>query len=457
MRKRRLFPLLLAAASTLLALVGAELSLRLWASRPSPPPSIPDYGDTWRTDGLGPGGYLKPNLDLEVRDGQGGTVPFVTESHGFRRRTDVARRPSSGTFRLLVLGDSFVAGYRVGQEETFTHLLEAGSGEHPGIARLEALPAVIEEPVTGLHYLDRHGLAFHPDAVLLGLTLGNDIVQTWANLEPEGAHRWATRDDGSPGARVIPNPQARPDALARRARRLELPSRCFDPRRARAADRRSWLDALAARSHLARRLRDLLAARSRTAGPQPVVSTWGEYRRPRLLDSNGLGVCLVAPPAEIETAFRRLEAVLAGYRDLARAHGVELVVASFPQRYAVQPEDWQATVEAYGLIPDCFDPAAPGRRLARMCRRLDLPCADPTETLRETHRRRGESLYLPGGDMHWNALGHRAFAEAIGPVIRRVEKAWRRAGERSTTEGAADRLATRPEPETGPEPEPEQP
>ena len=448
MRSRRLFPLVLMAASTLLALAGAELVLRLWALRPAGAPP-PDYGDTWRSDGLGSGGYLRPNLDLEVRGGHGGTVPFVTESHGFRRRDEVERWPPPETFRLLVLGDSFVAGYRVGQEETFTHRLEAEAVEGPGSRELQVLPAVIEEPVTGLHYLERHGLGFHPDAVLLGLTLGNDIVQTWAALEPEGSHRWPVPsdeeadngdEDGNDTIRVIPNPQARPEDLALRARRLELPRRCFDPARRRPSHPRSWLDPLAERSLLVRRLRELVASRARGTGPQAVVSTWGEYHRPRLLDSNGLGVCLVDPPGEIATAYQRLEAILEGYRDLTAAHGVELVVALFPQRFEVQTADWQTAVDAYGLVPECFDPSLPGRRVRRICERLEVRSVDPTEALRDVHRRRGESLYLPGGDMHWNASGHRAFAVAMRPVLRQLVSA--------EVGGPAAEVATGPEPET---------
>ena len=150
---------------------------------------------------------------------------------------------------------------------------------------------------------------------------------------------------------------------------------------------------------------------------QTVSSLWGQYVPPLLFDNNGLGMYLDPPPPRIRTAYRRLFAVLEAYRDLCAAHGVRFVVALFPQRFQVQPPDWQATIRAYGLRPECFDLQAPDRRIRAFCRRAGIPCLDPTEAMSRQFARTGRSLYLPRGDMHWNAEGHRAFAEATEDAV----------------------------------------
>jgi hypothetical protein len=49
-----------------------------------------DYGDTWRRDGLGPGGSLEPGFSAEVIDGYGGTVRWTSDASGFRHDREIA-------------------------------------------------------------------------------------------------------------------------------------------------------------------------------------------------------------------------------------------------------------------------------------------------------------------------------------------------------------------------------
>ena len=69
----------------------------------------------------------------------------------------------------------------MGQKETFSALLEEWINRHYG--KCEVLVAETEEPATALYYLDHFGVKFHPDLVLLGITLGNDIAQTYFSLD----------------------------------------------------------------------------------------------------------------------------------------------------------------------------------------------------------------------------------------------------------------------------------
>ena len=381
------------------ALALGELALRLVEGTGSGnADGVLDYGDTWRSDGLGPGGYLRASLEARVRDGYGGTVRWRTDAAGFRRDGETSPEPAPGALRLLSLGDSFTAGYRVDQEATFSRRLEQALESRSA----EILVAVTEEPATALAYFGESGLAWKPDAVLLGLTLGNDIAQSYAALHPVGPYRWDQEI-------LLANADHDAEGLQGDLIDLELPPGCQSQEPPPAPRFRG----LQRRSALARALGRLGEGRR----GQAIVSTWQPGPPTKLLDSNGLGVFLEDPPLEIRRAYENLFLILAAAGEQARENGVAFAVALFPQRYQVQPADWSRTVEVYGLDPGCFDLLGPNRRLAAFARDAGIPLFDPTADLARLHEETGVALYLPAGDMHWNAAGHRAFAEAVAPAV----------------------------------------
>lgn len=374
---------------------------------------ILDYGDVWREGGLGEGGLLEEGFAGRVRGGYGGFVRWTNDAAGFRRDEEVARERAAGSLRILSLGDSFTAGYRVGQEETFSYLLEEHLDAADRWTEVEVLISLIESPPTGLLYLERHGLGWHPDLVLLGLTLGNDVAQAYLILDPRGELRLAAPGEG--GSAIAENPDADQEALVADHWSWTLPRRCFDPRAAAPPRARPETEEDGLR--LRRLATSRLAARREREAPSAVASLWGRYRRPLLFDNHGLGLYLAEPPPRVRGAFERLFAMLRAFRDLCAEREVGFAVALFPQRFQVQERDWQATVAAYGLDPGCFDLMAPNRRIAAFCRRAGIPCLDPTEDLARRFEAAGESLYLPRGDMHWNARGHQAFFEATAEQV----------------------------------------
>jgi len=370
---------------------------------------LADYRDTWRDGGLGPGGYLLESFDRQVLGGDGRPVRWHNNAQGFRHDRPTSALPGDGVLRILSLGDSFTAGYRVGQDETFSYLLEQRAAALAGVDAAEVLISVIEQPTAGLDYLERYGLQLDPDLVLLGLTLGNDLVQTWGSLHPAGTYRWQ-------GSQLRLNPAADASTIESIARQTALPKACLTDQPP-VGEGTLALTLKAGPTPSIRWLRSLRTAALERRRGSAIVSTWPNIEGPRLFDSNGLGIFLIEPPTEIEQAWDELRRVLAAYQRLTREAGIELVVVLFPQRYQVQALDWRRTVEVYGLQPTCFDLQLPNRRLAEITAQLDLRLLDPTASLRARFSATGDPLYLPRGDMHWNAAGHRALAAAIWPDL----------------------------------------
>jgi hypothetical protein len=400
--------------------------------------------EAFRRDALGDAGFLAPFFRGYVTDEYGQPVEWLNNSSGFRSRRDFAPQPPPGTLRILALGDSILVGHRVGQDDTIGFRLEEWLRERRH-RDAEVLIAAIEHPATGLYYLQSRGLRFAPHLVVLGISIGDDIAQVYFNLGAFGKYRLL----GGTGDHVLElNPAADHDAQVTALRSLRLPAACLGPRglsqagggtRAVAASLSnvgptnagdapgathptgaagsSARTATSSPLHLLAGLRGWLADRRLRHAPQAAISTWGAYVDPALFDGNALGIYLKDPPAEIDEAFRRLAFVLRGFRRVCANHGIRLAVLILPQRTQVQPPDWQATVEAYGLRPGCFDPLTPNRKIVAICRRIGVTCLDPTPALADLYRASGDSLYMPLGDAHLTARGDGAVVAAIRDQI----------------------------------------
>jgi hypothetical protein len=106
--------------------------------------------------------------------GESGDVRWRTDRHGFRRAGDATIEKPEGTRRVLLVGDSFAVGYRVGQADDLGSRLQQALGEAG--APVEVLAAGAGYPSQAARVVASR-LRFAPDLVVLGLTLGNDLQQ----------------------------------------------------------------------------------------------------------------------------------------------------------------------------------------------------------------------------------------------------------------------------------------
>ena len=310
----------------------------------------------------------------------------------------------------------------MGQHETFSYLTERRLLQSMAPTKVEVMVSVIEEPATGLYYLEKWGITFDPTLVVLGITLGNDIAQTHVRLATEYT---LSRSSSSP---ILSNSKTDDAAAYKRGlRELAIPSRCLSATTGgdAALVQSDVENQLLGRPNdhslrLLQALQPLFIQRTSSDVPQTVLSTWGAYRRPRLFDNNGLGVFLVEQPAEMAAALGDLLSLLLAYDHFCERHGVDFLVVLFPQRYQVQPRDWEKTVEVYGLNKNCFDLDAPNKLILSFCERQNIRCVDSAPALRASHLNTGMSNYLPNNDMHWNPSGHRVVAEMLAPVVERI-------------------------------------
>jgi hypothetical protein len=398
------FVLVSVLLSLAIAVVLAEVCLGVKES--STKKSGLDYADTKRFQTLGWGGYLKENLNIYVTDGLGGQVRWTTNTHGFRSDRVFSREPLPGVLRILALGDSFNAGFRVGQDETLAYWRNEWINRHYGPA--EILVAETEEPSVALYYLDKFGLQLKPQIVLLGITLGNDIVQAYQGLDPNGRYILNTENgvvhieknqNSMIGFEELAANKIPPEYL-----KSETPTEKFIRRTGR------WLT----RRHLLRGFYQQHEA----------ITSWGDRDNLSLFDpNNGFGVFADPLPPKIEEAYQRLFRTLEAFALICRQHHILCAVQIFPQRYQVQPEDWARALKEYGLEASRFNLMGPNQKIAAFCREHGIICIDPTAAMAKWYSETQKPLYLPRGDMHWNKAGHHAFFECSLPVFANLVQA----------------------------------
>ena len=101
-------------------------------------------------------------------------------------RTSYEKPP--GTFRILLLGDSFMEAIQVEQQETTAAVLERRlRAAHPDL-NVEVINSGVAGWGTGIEglYLDNEGYKFQPDLVLVSFFIGNDLHDNFYKLQLAG-------------------------------------------------------------------------------------------------------------------------------------------------------------------------------------------------------------------------------------------------------------------------------
>jgi hypothetical protein len=419
--------LFLALFASLTGLAAIEFSLFLFKGGPIGQFELLDYGDVvdfssayqWP---FHEGGALKPGVTARViGDSATGLVDWTTDSHGFRNTSEIKSKPSEGTYRILFIGDSFVVGYRVDQQEFIGSVLEDLMQEKVegkfAALNIEVVNACIQSPGTGLVWLQEHGLTYSPDLVVLGVTLGNDIGSTCVELDPEGPYDVSIREDG---LYSIKPPVARsPDmSAAERLGSVYLPAMAF---------RHDGLigtlggisDSILVKLQQTKLVANLRMLASDTDAPSAIHSSGGDTAfHVRAFDViHGLGSFYIGNGIEeADLCMLRLGEVLQSTNTLLASEGVRLVVVIIPQRFQVNENEWNLTTSRYQLEPLSFDLDRPNRFIMQWCREHNINCLDLTPALQRSAAN-GASLYLLAGDQHWNSDGHRLAAELLSDYL----------------------------------------
>ena len=319
------------------------------------------------------------------------TVPVQITTDG-RRDLERPLEKAPGTYRILLLGDSFVEAMQVPIEQTFARTLEATLKRRGG-PPVDVFSMGVSGYGTTSEYLwyRDHGRAFHPDLVLLSFYPGNDVRNNSPTLEPTLRPRYGA--DGT---------LERVDGVSTEGEQHGVLG---------ASAAYMYVRKLILTQHpaLAERLASLGVLNRAALRPVPMadgvpVDYW---------------VYAADPPPEWRDAWTHTEQLLTALRDAVTADGARLVVMVVTSREQIYPADWQQLQQQYPPMQRItWDLDGPERRVLGWCERSGVACVRLSPAFEA--QRDGQRLHFLY-DGHWTAAGHALAARTVDEFLHEME------------------------------------
>lgn len=290
-------------------------------------------------------------------------VAVILNSQGYRQ-PELGLGPLPAR-RIVAIGDSFTFGHGVEGEEAYPRVLERLLTRTVG-PEVSVVNAGVPGRWVDEYYLElrERSLGLAPEAVLVGLFVGNDI-----DAEDARTHRWSEVDA-----------QGRPLRIEIAGARIEEGHHVQHVRKAR------WALPVIRSSHVAQLAFDGFRA-------------LGQAFRPRIKDPY---VFEREYAPETEEALARVEDLLIAMRDLCRARDIEFLVVLIPTREQLDP----AARERFPAL----DWDKPQRLLGDFFARNAIPWLDLRPAFAAAA---GSAPLYYESDGHWTARGHAVAASAI--------------------------------------------
>lgn len=305
------------------------------------------------------------------------------------RGPEVALKPSPGTFRIALLGDSFIEAFEVPFEKTAGEVLERRLSDLRGTP-VEVLNFGVGGYGTTQELLTlRHEVwKYSPDLVLLAMTTGNDISDNYRPMN---------RGDYRPYY-VFRGPDLELDTSFLRTK--EYRNRAVGTRKLLGVVRHSRVAQLINRVRHVRRKSERRGANA-TGAPG---------------DEVGLRDQVQVPPAtpEWEEAWRVTEGVLRLMRDECRKKNTAFALVTLTRGIQVTPvrEKKEKFLRQLGTK----DLYYPERRLAEFGKREGIPMLNLAPTMAKRAEERQVYFHADHDSLgvgHWNEQGNRAAGELI--------------------------------------------
>jgi lysophospholipase L1-like esterase len=313
--------------------------------------------------------------------------------------TDHAPEKPPGTFRILMLGDSFVQALQVGEAETAHQLLEnrLNQASPPGRASVEVISAGVVNWGTNqqLVYYREQGQFFRPDLVLLMFYLGNDFQDNLPGngLTVQGVNCYAPYFGLCEG-QLVPSPLAYAPGLP------PAQDSCSPFRQSLA----QGAGQLYSYSRLYRQLDPLLVSR------RPRQAFGQEY------DSPYSALYLPNDEAVLEQAWQITEATLAQLRREVEAGRGRLAVGLISPDIIIRLARLSPAEQDIFLRDNPIFAQAqidrPNQRLAAFLEQQDIPFLDLAPPMVDHLAANPSPLYFLG-EGHWTAEGNRVAADAL--------------------------------------------
>jgi hypothetical protein len=377
---RRLAPLVLILFGCLAAFLLLETALRVYdATRPLPPEP---RGSFWKQ--LHGYGWLHhPGIEGRWFDERGEfSVAVKMSSHGLRDVEHDWAKPA-GTFRILVLGDSYMEAVQVELEQIFARQLEKELRARGRAVEVINASASDWGTDNALVYLREEGWRYSPDLVLLAFTTANDVRNNSVvlNQRVPNPNPWKPTFTVAADGKLVFHPMPQ----------LPPPEPLVPPR--------PWWRGSRALSFFANRIGPFVAS----SEPAPDAKK-DDFSRTLPAD---MLVYSPEPPPEIDEAWKVTKALVLETKKEAGAHGARfaMVLVDGPWTYY---DAWWQLMTMWDEKARRWNPARPNEVLGEFAREAGIESLDLRTAF--TTKKGEERLYFEF-DPHWTAAGHRLAAQ----------------------------------------------
>lgn len=311
------------------------------------------------------------------------------DANGFRGPGREAAK-GAGTFRILLLGDSFTEALQVEEDETFAALLER-SLDPARSGAIEVWNGGVSGYGTDNELLAwRNGLSrLAPDLVILVMSQ-NDVYENSREMIEAGPLPYPDKPYFVRRSGGVPQLQNDPVSS------FEPPPRAF----------REWL--------AERPLYRLV-----TGGPRPP-----ERRDVRMLGGNGslgnlsfLEQYLVRPPKSWEKARLLTADLVRVLVTEVQASGARVAIVVIPDKRALQPELLELQLRKYGAGGSAWNAARPYETVRGIACAAGVPCLGLLPAFADHYRDTGDTGMLQI-DIHFSRSGHEIAAREIERLLR---------------------------------------
>ena len=369
--------------SLLFCLVLLEIGVRLFGPAYTIGKPDPDFGYRAERNAKGFHSFFE--------DGKWQKVAFSYNSEGFRDVEHKFEKPAD-VCRVLVVGDSFVVGRQVKQEEIVHNCIARGLkkalGDKP---KTEVINASAVGYSTGIEYLllESFGLKYDPDVVVL-FYFQNDPY------------------DNSPEF----NSATTPYFVIGKNGELEK----IQPGSARHKKRKSWIS-----KTLNRYSRFYVWQKQKLSIIEERVKVYFRKREGRF--PKMFNVLLKPSSPAVERAWKVTEELFVMTASLLAKKNIPLIVVNIPHSEMVSKRAKKALYEKYpGMKKHEFDWGRSERCFRKVLERAKfeyIPLEE--EMLKATTEENDGCFYFPN-DLHWTAAGHKIASDVVVLQLVRILK-----------------------------------
>jgi lysophospholipase L1-like esterase len=289
-------------------------------------------------------------------------------------------------FRIVVLGDSFVDGYTVQEQDRLTEALESSLGPTFEVINL-GVPGYSTDQE--LLLLEQAGWKYEPDLVVLAFYY-NDV---WGNGSSYFANNASTQKplfitDAAGNLRLTNVPVPHP------ARTLQDRFKVYALTQ-RAIKRNPLLFSLAVKMGVVhgKLPDDIHPAPSGAMGGSQEFRVYQKTETP-----------------ELKREWTITQAILRKMKRETEQRGVRFLIFYVPTRIELSPEEWSSE-----RLPLDYDPDEVTKRLVGICKVEGIEYIEPSDRFKAAAKQ--APLYYHR-DPHWNAAGHHLAGEILAEYVR---------------------------------------